>query len=167
MFVLYASNPISSQDRYENKDEKDGKGSQGKTDGHKDTHYAIEKIEDWQPNRGEERGYGYGYFELVRYVYHSEDTIGCLETGVNQSGKEPESKEESEARRALLMRMTDRCEELKSQLQQARQEVAREIEHFLQMHLYARPDKVDATMRFTDWLKLKKILSKYLEEKKA
>ena len=45
--------------------------------------------------------------------------------------------------------------------QQARQETAREIENFLEMHLYARPDKPTATMSFNDWMKLKKLLSKY------
>jgi len=51
-------------------------------------------------------------------------------------------------------------------IQQAKAEVAREIENFLQMHLYARPDKPTATMKFDDWMKLRKILSKYLEVKK-
>ena len=46
-------------------------------------------------------------------------------------------------------------------IQQAREEVAREIDDFLQMHLYARPDKPEATMKFTDWMRLKKLLSKW------
>jgi len=51
-------------------------------------------------------------------------------------------------------------------IEQARQdtarEVAKEIEGFLQMHLYARPDKPMTTMKFSDWQKLRKLLSKYL-----
>ena len=83
MFVLYASNLISYQDRYNNKGEEDAKRSQGETDRHKDTHCVIEKIEDWQPNRREERGYGYGYFELVRYAYHATDIVSVTKRRVN------------------------------------------------------------------------------------
>jgi len=54
--------------------------------------------------------------------------------------------------------------ELLDQIKQAKTEVAREIENFLQLHLYARPDKPTATMKFTDWQKLRKLLSKYLKE---
>jgi hypothetical protein len=46
-------------------------------------------------------------------------------------------------------------------IQQARQEVAREVDDFLQMHLYARPDRVNTTMGFNDWMDLKELLSKY------
>ena len=89
MFVLYASNPISSQHRYENKDVEDGKGSQGQTDSHEHAHCVIEKIEDWQTNRREERGDGHRYSELGTYVYHTRDIVEVVNTGVNQSGKEP------------------------------------------------------------------------------
>jgi len=54
--------------------------------------------------------------------------------------------------------------EFQKLIQQAKAEVAREIENFLQMHLYARPDKPTATMKFTDWQKLRKLLSKFLKE---
>jgi len=50
-------------------------------------------------------------------------------------------------------------------IQQAKAEVAREIENFLQMHLYAKPDKPAATMKFADWQKLRKLLSKFLKGK--
>ena len=50
-------------------------------------------------------------------------------------------------------------------IQQAKVEVAREMEHFMQMHLHARPDAPTATMKFGDWMKLRKLLSKYMEEK--
>ena len=52
-----------------------------------------------------------------------------------------------------------------TQIQQAKAEVAREIEHFMQMHLHARPDEPTATMKFSDWMKLRKLLSKYMEGK--
>jgi len=44
---------------------------------------------------------------------------------------------------------------------EARQDTAREIHDFLQMHLYARPDKPTATMKFTDWVKLRELFAKY------
>lgn len=89
IFVLYASNRISPQDRYENEYVEDGKGSQGQTDSHEDTDCVIESIEDWQTNRGKERGYGHGNFELVRYVYHVTGIVSATKRGVNHSGKEP------------------------------------------------------------------------------
>ena len=87
MFVLYASNLISHQNGYDNKDEEDAKRSQGETDRHKDTHCIIEKIENWQPDRGEERGYGYRYSELVRYVDHTIDIVSVTKRRVNQGGR--------------------------------------------------------------------------------
>jgi hypothetical protein len=53
--------------------------------------------------------------------------------------------------------------ELLNGIEQARQEVAREVEQFLQMHLYARPDQPNATMGFNDWMELKKLLAKYIK----
>lgn len=47
-------------------------------------------------------------------------------------------------------------------IQQAKAEVAREVDDFLQGHLYAGPDSPTATMKFTDWVKLSKLLSKYI-----
>lgn len=40
------------------------------------------------------------------------------------------------------------------------QATAKEIMDFLQNHLWARPDKKIATMKFTDWMKLRKMLLK-------
>ena len=51
-------------------------------------------------------------------------------------------------------------------IEQAKEEVAREIEAFMQLHLYARPDVPTATMKFTDWKRLRKLLSKYTEGEK-
>lgn len=42
----------------------------------------------------------------------------------------------------------------------AKREGAEEIEHWLELHLMARPDHPTATMKFSDWMKLKKILAK-------
>ena len=94
MLVLYPSDPASSQDRYENKNEEDGKGTQGQTDSHKETHCTIEPIEDWQPNRGEQRGHGHGYSELVRYIYHATSIVGVTRSSVNQSVEEPKTSQE-------------------------------------------------------------------------
>jgi hypothetical protein len=51
-------------------------------------------------------------------------------------------------------------------IEQAKAEVAREMEDWLETHLYARPDRPNATMGFNDWLELKKLLSKYTGGKK-
>ncbi len=52
--------------------------------------------------------------------------------------------------------------DLSQDILNAKHEVAAEIEHWLQMHLHAQPDREKAWMLFTDWMKFKKMLkSKY------
>ena len=60
-----------------------------------------------------------------------------------------------------LCKANQRIAESELLIQQARQEVATEVDDFLQMHLYARPDRVNTTMGFNDWMDLKKLLSKW------
>ena len=59
--------------------------------------------------------------------------------------------------------LSSKLDDVELAIQQARQDTAREIEAFLQNHLYARPDRVWAKMKFLDWMKLKKLLDKYLK----
>lgn len=47
----------------------------------------------------------------------------------------------------------------KDTIRQIRQEERQIIYDWLQMHLYARPDRPTATMKFKDWIKLHKMLT--------
>ena len=64
-------------------------------------------------------------------------------------------------RDAIIKEFSEAIESWQRRLEQARQDTAREIHDFLQMHLYARPDKPTATMKFTDWVKLRELFAKY------
>ncbi|MFH1336421.1 MAG: hypothetical protein ABII96_07880 [Candidatus Zixiibacteriota bacterium] len=63
--------------------------------------------------------------------------------------------------------------DLSNDIRNTRRQTAEEIEHWLSMHLLARPGRPIATMKFTDWVKFRKVLrTKYgafnlKEEKEA
>jgi hypothetical protein len=63
---------------------------------------------------------------------------------------------EEEAKKVM-----DTIRELSVDSQNARRETAQEIMDFIQRNLMARPDKPLATMKFSAWVKLSKILRNY------